>query len=132
MAIFGKSPPSPPAGVRVPRRQRAVLDVVRQLSQIGGGRGVVWSPSGPQIMPEGTKIRIGQSSGPIPARTGSSLGSGTVNEYSITATSPTAASITAMGSSFTVFNYSNTDIKTGKYVVVALLWNLWIIISAEC
>ena len=132
MPIFGKSPPRPPTGAPIGRRQKATLDVIRQLSQIGGGRGVMWSPSGPQILQPGTTIRLGYASAGLTARSDSTLGYGTVEEFSINQTDPTTATIKDYGVSFTAFNYSNTEIKAGKYVIVSLMWGIWVVISAEC
>ncbi len=134
MPIFGKSPPSPPAGARVPRRQRETLAVLRQLSQLGGGRGVMWSPSGPQIVQPGTTIRMGTApGGGIAKTTGSDLSFGTITESQLVQTDPTTVTVAAMTSTFTAFNLSTSqDVPDGGTVVCMLLWGVWVVIWADC
>lgn len=131
----GKRPPRPPASARIPRRQRAALDILEQLTRLQGGRGTMWTPAGPFIQQPGTQFRIGQTTGSgITARSGATLGFGTVNEASLTTTAPTAATIGAGGGSFTAFNFAAAAIgnTAPKYVVCTLLWGLWVVTSAEC
>lgn len=131
----GKRPPRPPASARIPRRQRAALDILEQLTRLQGGRGTMWTPAGPFIQQPGTQFRIGQTSGSgITARSGTTLGFGDVAEVSLATTGPTAATLSSNGVTFTAFNFSAGAIgdTAAKYVVCCLLWGLWVVISAEC
>jgi hypothetical protein len=131
MPIFGKGPPRPPAGVQVPMRQRESLDILRKLSQMGGGRGVMWSPSGPQILQPGTTIRLATSSG-IAKRTTTTLTYATATDVWIDVTTPTTAVLTTSSSTFTAFNISvSQDVPSG-YIICELLWGIWIVTWADC
>jgi hypothetical protein len=132
-SLVGKRPPRPPSVTRMGRRQRSTLNILEQMTRLQGGRGMVWTPGGPAIPQPGTDVRIALTgSGGIRARMGSTLGSATVTEYTISQTSPTDATITATPTTFVAFNYSGTPVGAGKFCVVRLTWGLWLVVSAEC
>jgi hypothetical protein len=133
MGIFGKHPPRPPVAGTVGLRQKRTLDIVEQLSRIGGGRGITWTPFGPGITQPGTAVKIGRTpAGGIPGRVGGVLGQAVVAEWQIAEYDPSTTTISALPSSFTAVNYSATPVGANKYCVCSLLWGVWVVISAEC
>jgi hypothetical protein len=115
------------------RRQRQVLDTLAALSRIQGTRGATWSAAGVMLDPANTDVRFGQTpSGGIPARSGTTLGSGTITEAKIIHPAPSVATIVTSTTTFTAFNYSATAIPASKYCVCRIIFGVWVVISVEC
>ena len=132
MAFTGKRLPSTAFPVATSKRQDQLLRTVEQLSRIQGGRGATWSPAGLFLQQQGTQFKLALATSGVTARSGSTLGTGTVTDVYVTATSPTAATITSSSTTFTAFNWNSTAVGSSKYCVCALIWDLWFVISAEC
>lgn len=78
------------------------------------------------VTPE--RDRIGKTSGTITARSGTTLGTGTVRLYVVNYD----ATISDSGIDVTVKNYAGSTISTDKYVMLGIVDGLWLIKNAEC
>lgn len=130
----GKHPPPLPPNVPVGRRQAEVLRTVEQLSRLQGGRGATWTPGGLFLDQPGTDIRLGQTgSGGITVMSGSTLGHGTVTEAYLKQTGLTTVTIGVSTNTYTAFNLSaSQSVAATKYVICRLMWDVWVVIWADC
>ncbi len=77
----------------------------------------------------GTELQLAKTKGSgIAARSGTTLGSATVDLWSI----GTGDTIVDVGRTETAKNFSGTAIASSKYVIIAEWLDKWIVISVEC
>jgi hypothetical protein len=132
--LTGRKIRRPPHHGKVPERQRQALDLLEQMTRVQGFRGGMQTPGGVFLPPPGTPMKIGQvDGGGITARSGATLGYGTVNEACLSFTGPTAGTIQLTGNSDVVFNFAGgSAIASGKYCAYAVLWGRWVLVAVEC
>ncbi len=75
MPTFGRKLPKGPGAPRLTGRRKQAADLLEQLAKVGGGRGTMQTPAGPQIAQPGTITRLGRTpAGGLPAAVGSAAG----------------------------------------------------------
>ena len=86
------------------------------------------SPPTITVLGSGGGPQIALSSSSITARSGTTLGSGTVTPYQIDGTTLAATG----ADDYTVYNFSGTAIATAKYLVVTVINGVKVVTSVEC
>ena len=136
MPTFGKRLPLAPFGTRLPRRNKALLDQVQQMTRVSGsGPGVVWTPAGPFFRDAGQQFRTGVTpEDGIPAFDGTTLYSATITDASISlnATDPTTATWATTSSTFDGFNLSSQPVSGNANTIYMYLWNAWVCVWEDC
>ena len=101
----------------------------RVLPGVGSGLEVKQLPNGLAVRSLlGTLTILGQASGSITARSGTTAGSGTANLYYLSGTT-----LTAWSGSRTVYNLLNKTIASGSYIIAVLIGkDYWVVAVDDC